>query len=91
MELDALDDPRTISHLSLPDDRICNWTIRASCDHVIEITALQLFNKTESENLFVSKELYDQISVTIKSSLLQTIKLLCFEFPTIIIVLALKA
>ena len=53
MLLEASYQPLVIAHTSFTGDHICNWTIRASCDHVIEIT-LQNFNKTGSDDLFVS-------------------------------------
>jgi len=41
--------------MSAIDDRICNWTFRASCNQIVEITSLQVFNETASDRLFVSK------------------------------------
>ena len=62
MLLEAVNKPQRISYMSSSDDRICNWTIRASCDHVVEITTLQIFNESNSDHIFVSALYFAKIS-----------------------------
>ena len=51
--LEAFESPRIMSHLSSLGDHICNWTIRAASNQIVEITSLQIFNETDSDHLFV--------------------------------------
>ena len=51
--LEAFESPRIINHLSSLGDHICNWTIRAASNQIVEITSLQIFNETDSDHLFV--------------------------------------
>ena len=62
MLLEAVDEPQRIRHMSSSDNRIYNWTIRASCDHVVEITTLQIFNESNSDHIFVSALYFSKLS-----------------------------
>lgn len=72
-DLNVLTTPQILRPCSNASEGIYKWVLQAPCDHVIQIVPLQVFNRTENQEIFVSIYLKNKHSYKILSSSFRTL------------------